>query len=111
MANRKSRAFTLIELLVVIAIIALLLAILMPALTKVKNTAKRVVCQTNQHGIAQAYAAYASENEDRFIRIESAQPWFMTNRSGFGGWRENRHRFEPYTTPDQFYCPAMGNGL
>jgi prepilin-type N-terminal cleavage/methylation domain-containing protein/prepilin-type processing-associated H-X9-DG protein len=105
------KGFTLIELLVVIAIIALLLSILMPSLSKVKNTAKRVVCQTNQHGLAQAYAAYASENDDRFILIESAQPYYMTNRSGFGGFIENRHRFESYTTPDQFYCPAMGNGL
>ena len=108
--NRKG--FTLIELLVVIAIIALLMSILMPSLAKVKNSAKRVVCQTNQHGLAQAYAAYASENDDRFVLIESAQPWFMTNRSGWDvGWRENRHRFESYTTPDQFYCPAMGKGL
>lgn len=107
--NRKG--FTLIELLVVIAIIALLLAMLIPSLTKVKNTAKRVVCQTRQHALAQAYAAYASGNDDRFVLIESAQPFYMTNRSGFGGWRENRHRFEPYTTPDVFYCPAMGKGL
>ena len=109
---KKKKGFTLIELLVVIAIIALLMAVIMPALSKVKNSAKRMVCQTNQHGIAQAYAAYASENNDRFILIESAAPWYVTNREGFApGWRENRHRFEPYTTPDLFYCPAMGEGM
>jgi prepilin-type N-terminal cleavage/methylation domain-containing protein/prepilin-type processing-associated H-X9-DG protein len=108
---REKTGFTLIELLVVIAIIALLLSIMLPALKKVKNTAKRVVCQTNQHGLAQAYITYACENDDKFIRVETAQPWFLTNRSGFGGFREYRHLFASYTTPELFYCPAMANGM
>ena len=43
----RKKGFTLIELLVVIAIIAMLLAILMPALNRVKKIAQRVVCGTN----------------------------------------------------------------
>jgi len=43
----KHRGFTLIELLVVIAIIALLMAILMPALRRVKEQAKTVVCRSH----------------------------------------------------------------
>jgi len=58
-----------------------------------------------------AYAAYAAANDNRFILTESPQPFFLTTRSGFGGWKENRHRWEPYTTPDIFYCPAMGDGF
>lgn|GEM_PF-4528490 len=99
------------ELLVVISIIALLVSILMPALNTARGNAKKVVCSTNQRGIGQAYLLYATENDDLLIPIRSAQPFFMTNRTGFGGWEENRNYFEPYTTPEQFYCPAMGKGL
>jgi len=53
-----SRAFTLIELLVVIAIIALLLAIIMPSLNKVKDKAKDIMCRTNLKSMQLATILY-----------------------------------------------------
>ncbi len=53
----------MIELLVVIAIIALLMAILMPALSRVREVAKRVVCSSQVKQIGVATTAYASDNE------------------------------------------------
>lgn len=63
MQNRKG--FTLIELLVVIAIIALLLSILMPALTKVKKQARAVVCMSNLKQWGMATIMYTTENNSK----------------------------------------------
>jgi prepilin-type N-terminal cleavage/methylation domain-containing protein/prepilin-type processing-associated H-X9-DG protein len=61
--NRKS-GFTLVELLVVISIIALLLAILMPALQKVRESAKTVLCQSNLKDMGTASLMYCQSNGD-----------------------------------------------
>jgi prepilin-type N-terminal cleavage/methylation domain-containing protein/prepilin-type processing-associated H-X9-DG protein len=61
----EKKGFTLIELLVVIAIIALLLAILMPALGKAKTIAQEVLCKSNLHQYQIATEMYTNENGDR----------------------------------------------
>jgi prepilin-type N-terminal cleavage/methylation domain-containing protein/prepilin-type processing-associated H-X9-DG protein len=62
----KCRAFTLIELLVVIAIIALLMSILMPALSKAKDQAKTVVCQSNLYQWSIIWKMYSGEHAGCF---------------------------------------------
>ena len=57
------RAFTLIELLVVIAIIALLMGILMPALQKVKESAKETVCKSNLRSVGMGVTLYLQDND------------------------------------------------
>lgn len=62
----ERNGFTLIELLVVIAIIALLMAILMPALNRVKKQALMVTCQSNLHQWSLFFSMYTDENAGSF---------------------------------------------
>ncbi len=60
---RRSKGFTLIELLVVVSIIALLVAILVPALQQARDAAESVVCQSNLHQVGIATQMFTEDND------------------------------------------------
>jgi len=77
--DRARRGFTLIELLVVIAIIALLMGILMPALSRARKQARATTCLSGLKQIGVAAVLYA-QDYDWFIPRGSTGPnviWFM----------------------------------
>jgi prepilin-type N-terminal cleavage/methylation domain-containing protein/prepilin-type processing-associated H-X9-DG protein len=66
-SGQKQAAFTLIELLVVIAVIALLVAILLPALRGAREQGKITQCLANQHSLAQATVLYSNDYRDAMV--------------------------------------------
>ena len=76
---RRSRGFTLIELLVVIAIIAILAALLLPALTRAKLKAQGVQCMNNHRQLSFAWRMYTEDNNDMLLyasaTVTSLKTW------------------------------------
>ncbi|MFI4912197.1 MAG: prepilin-type N-terminal cleavage/methylation domain-containing protein [Sedimentisphaeraceae bacterium JB056] len=83
---RSKRAFTLIELLVVISIIAVLMAIMMPALAKVKAQAAMIVCKSQLKDLGTAINLYVTENDGR---LPDSQAYTSAGALAAGGrWFE-----------------------
>jgi prepilin-type N-terminal cleavage/methylation domain-containing protein/prepilin-type processing-associated H-X9-DG protein len=72
---KQTEGFTLIELLVVIAVIAILMAILMPALTRAKEQGERAACLSNLKQLQLAWILYADDNDDKVVSSEAGGTW------------------------------------
>ncbi len=77
----KRKAFTLIELLVVIAIIAILMAILMPALNRVKEQGKRIVCENSLKSLQLCWMMYADDNDSKIVNGAGGIPFSSGGRT------------------------------
>jgi prepilin-type N-terminal cleavage/methylation domain-containing protein len=82
-SKRRLSGFTLIELLVVVAVIAILLAIMLPALRTARVITKRLKCQSNLKQIAVAWNMYLDDNDGRFYQVVNANVLY-------GGWSGRR---------------------
>src|SRR5215212_4908115 len=110
--GRHDRAgFTLVELLVVIGIIAILIAILLPALSKSREAARRAACLSNLRQVHTAFFLYAGNYKDQVPlgfragnkQFNSMMYSFTTGKIVLFGWLYNDGLMR---NPNVFFCPS-----
>ncbi len=80
--KRSNRAFTIIELLCILAIIALLVAILMPALSKAREQSTQIQCASNLNLFAKTGIMYLNDNDEYYPK--GPENWLFSNKAASG---------------------------
>jgi prepilin-type N-terminal cleavage/methylation domain-containing protein/prepilin-type processing-associated H-X9-DG protein len=106
--RKKMAAFTLIELLVVIAIIAILAAMLLPALARAKARAQRINCVNNLKQVGLAFRTFSLDNQDQYPMTQTDANGGASSAVGVPAqtWRIFSAMSNELSTPKILICPA-----
>ena len=115
--RREQHAFTLVELLVVIGIIAVLVAMLLPALSKAQEAARRTSCLSNLRQVHLAFHLYALENKDavplghRSVSKQFNSMVYSSTALPAGRWVlfGLLYQAKQIRSPEILFCPSEGN--
>ena len=103
-------AFTLIELLVVIAVIAIMAALLLPALAKTKEQARGAACRSNMKQLALAFLMYSEDNEDTFPWPGGQPGRAVNNPVSFApDWCASPDFSSKMTLQSEWFLPGFGH--
>ena len=128
-SSRCARAFTLVDVMVSMTVIAILISILLPSLNGARETARRVVCQSNVRQIGLGVVMYADDHKGRLpasqflsdsryggrevaapqnmltLRVGESEEWSNSGSQGWDGMGLLYHR-DYLAAPRIFYCPS-----
>ena len=108
-ARRRGSAFTLVELLVVVGIIAVLVAMLLPALGRARENARRTQCASNLRQLLMAFTMYYADNRQAYPQSS----WSIPTKEDWVYWQAERDLAESAVArylngpgPELFRCPS-----
>src|SRR4051812_18234684 len=106
-ANRRHHGFTLVELLVTIGIIAILMSMLMPALSRAKQKANKIECMNNVRQLGLSATLYAGDHDGEYPRrLQMTNAWMFALKPYYGNYSKTNNAGSKEGNSRILKCPS-----